>query len=107
MEDPEIDEVFNTLIVSDSASIGIDDIISYYGLDNVKVSAGKPVTMLTADVSGNINSKGFAIEAAVNDDNELEVTLTDNDTEAEYELPIKQKLNKKCENFSINGTLII
>lgn len=101
LEDPEIDEVFNTLIVSDSASIGIDDIISYYGLDNVKVSAGKPVTMLTADVSGNINSKGFAIEAAVNDDNELEVTLTDNDTEAEYELPIKQKLNKKCENFSI------
>ena len=101
LEDPEIDEVFNTLIVSDSASIGIDDIISYYGLDNVKVSAGKPVTMLTADVSGNINSKGFAIEAAVNDDNELEVTLTDNDTEAEYKLPIKQKLNKKCENFSI------
>lgn len=101
LEDPEIDEVFNTFIVSDSASIGIDDIISYYGLDNVKVSAGKPVTMLTADVSGNINSKGFAIEAAVNDDNELEVTLTDNDTEAEYELPIKQKLNKKCENFSI------
>ena len=42
LEDPEIDEVFNTLIVSDSASIGIDDIISYYGLDNVKVSAGKP-----------------------------------------------------------------
>lgn len=107
LEDPEIDEVFNTLIVSDSASIGIDDIISYYGLDNVKVSAGKPVTMLTADVSGNIHSKGFAIEAAVNDDNELEVTLTDNDTEAEYELPIKQKLNKKCENFSINGMLII
>lgn len=101
LEDPEIDEVFNTLIVSDSASIGIDDIISYYGLDNVKVSAGKPVTMLTADVSGNIHSKGFAIEAAVNDDNELEVTLTDNDTEAEYELPIKQKLNKKCENFSM------
>lgn len=101
LEDPEIDEVFNTLIVSDSASIGIDDIISYYGLDNVKVSAGKPVTMLTADVSGNIHSKGFAIEAAVNDDNELEVTLTDNDTEAEYKLPIKQKLNKKCENFSI------
>ncbi len=101
LEDPEIDEVFNTLIVSDSASIGIDDIISYYGLDNVKVSAGKPVTMLTADVSGNIHSKGFSIEAAVNDDNELEVTLTDNDTEAEYELPIKQKLNKKCENFAI------
>ena len=101
LEDPEIDEVFNTLIVSDSASIGIDDIISYYGLDNVKVSAGKPVTMLTADVSGNIHSKGFAIEAAVNDDNELEVRLTDNDTEAEYELPIKQKLNKKCENFSM------
>lgn len=101
LEDPEIDEVFNTLIVSDSASIGIDDIISYYGLDNVKVSAGKPVTMLTADMSGNIHSKGFSIEAAVNDDNELEVTLTDNDTEAEYELPIKQKLNKKCENFSI------
>ncbi len=101
LEDPEIDEVFNTLIVSDSASIGIDDIISYYGLDNVKVSAGKPVTMLAADVSGNIHSKGFAIEAEVNDDNELEVTLTDNDTEAEYELPIKQKLNKKCENFSI------
>lgn len=101
LEDPEIDEVFNTLVVSDLASIGIDDIISYYGLDNVKVSAGKPVTMLTADVSGNIHSKGFAIEAAVNDDNELEVTLTDNDTEAEYELPIKQKLNKKCENFSM------
>ena len=101
LEDPEIDEVFNTLIVSDSASIGIDDIISYYGLDNVKVSAGKPVTMLTADVSSNIHSKGFSIEVAVNDDNELEVTLTDNDTEAEYELPIKQKLNKKCENFSI------
>lgn len=67
LEDPEIDEVFNTLIVSDSASIGIDDIISYYGLDNVKVSAGKPVTMLTADVSGNIHSKGFAIEAGKGD----------------------------------------
>lgn len=101
LEDPEIDEVFDTLIVSGSASIGIDDIISYYGLDNVEVSAGKPVTTLAADVSGNIRSKGFAIEAAVNDDNELEVILKDNDTEAEYKLPVKQKLNKKCENFSI------
>lgn len=101
LEDPEIEDVFDTLIVSDSASIGIDDIISYYGIDNVEMSAGNPVTTLAADVSGNIHSKGFAIEAAVNDDNELEVTLTDNDTEAEYKLPIKQKLNKKCENFSI------
>ena len=101
LEEPEMDEVFDTLIVSDSASIGIDDIISYYGIDNVEMSAGNPVTTLAADVSGNIHSKGFAIEAAVNDDNELEVTLTDNDTEAEYKLPIKQKLNKKCENFSI------
>lgn len=101
LEEPEMDEVFDTLIVSDSASIGIDDIISYYGIDNVEMSAGNPVTTLAADVSGNIHSNGFAIEAAVNDDNELEVTLTDNDTEAEYKLPIKQKLNKKCENFSI------
>ena len=101
LEDPEIEDVFDTLIVSDSASIGIDDIISYYGLDNVEVSAGNPVTTLAADVSGNIHSKGFAIEAEVNDDNELEVTLTDNDTEAEYKLPVKQKLNKKCDNFSI------
>lgn len=101
LEDPEMDEVFDTLIVSDSVSIGIDDIISYYGLDNVEVSAGKPVTTLAADVSGNISSKGFAIEAAVNDDNELEVILKDNDTDVEYKLPVKQKLNKKCENFSI------
>lgn len=101
LEDPEIEEVFDTLIVSDSASIGIDDIINYYGLDNVEVSAGNPVTTLAADVSGNIHSKGFAIEAAVNDDNELEVTLTDNDTHIKYKLPVKQKLNKKCENFSI------
>lgn len=101
LEDPEIEDVFDTLIVSDSASIGIDDIISYYGLDNVEVSAGNPVTMMAADVSGNIHSKGFAIEAEVNDDNELEVTLTDNDTHTKYKLPVKQKLNKKCENFSI------
>lgn len=101
LEDPEIEDVFDTLIVSDSASIGIDDIISYYGLDNVEVSAGNPVTTLASNVSGNIHSKGFAIEAAVNDDNELEVTLTDNDTHTKYKLPVKQKLNKKCENFSI------
>ena len=101
LEDPEIEDVFDTLIVSDSASIGIDDIISYYGLDNVEVSAGNPVTTMAADVSGNIHSKGFAIEAEVNDDNELEVTLTDNDTHTKYKLPVKQKLNKKCENFSI------
>lgn len=101
LEDPAIENVFDTLIVSDSTSIGIDDIINYYGLDKIKASAGNPVTMLTADVSGKVNSKGFAIEAAVNDDNELEVTLKDNDTEAEYKLPIKQKLNKKCENFSM------
>ena len=36
LEDPEIEDVFDTLIVSDSASIGIDDIINYYGLDNVE-----------------------------------------------------------------------
>ena len=101
LEDTEIEDVFDTLIVSDSASIGIDDIISYYGIDNVEVSAGNPVTTLAADVSGNIHSKGFAIEAEVNDDNELEVTLTDNDTHTKYKLPVKQKLNKKCENFSI------
>ena len=101
LEDPEIEDVFDTLIVSDSASIGIDDIISYYGLDNVEVSAGNPVTTLAADVSGNIHSNGFAIEAEVNDDNELEVTLTDNDTHTKYKLPVKQKLNKRCENFSI------
>lgn len=101
LEDPAIENVFDILIVSDSTSIGIDDIINYYGLDKIKASAGNPVTMLTADVSGKVNSKGFAIEAAVNDDNELEVTLKDNDTEAEYKLPIKQKLNKKCENFSM------
>lgn len=101
LEDPEIEDVFDTLIVSDSVSIDIDDIISYYGLDNVEVSAGNPVTTMAADVSGNIHSKGFAIEAEVNDDNELEVTLTDNDTHTKYKLPVKQKLNKKCENFSI------
>ena len=100
LEDPEIEDVFDTLIVSDSVSIGIDDIISYYGLDNVEVSAGNPVTTMAADVSGNIHSKGFAIEAEVNDDNELEVTLTDYDTHTKYKLPVKQ-LNKKCENFSI------
>ena len=43
----------------------------------MEVSAGNPVTTLASNVSGNIHSKGFAIEAAVNDDNELEVTLTD------------------------------
>ena len=101
LEDPVIEDVFDTLIVSDSVSIGIDDIISYYGLDNVEVSAGNPVTTMAADVSGNIHSKGFAIEAEVNDDNELEVTLTDNDPHTKYKLPVKQKLNKKCENFSI------
>ena len=67
----------------------------------MEVSAGNPVTTLASNVSGNIHSKGFAIEAAVNDDNELEVTLTDNDTHTKYKLPVKQKLNKKCENFSI------
>ncbi len=46
LEDPEIEDVFDTLIVSDSASIGIDDIINYYGLDNVEVSAGNPVTTM-------------------------------------------------------------
>ena len=53
----------------------------------MEVSAGNPVTTLAADVSGNIHSKGFAIEATVNDDNELEVTLTDNDTHTKYKLP--------------------
>lgn len=64
LEDPEIEDVFDTLIVSDSASIGIDDIINYYGLDNVEVSAGNPVTTMAADVSGNIHSKGFEIGRA-------------------------------------------
>lgn len=99
LEDPEIEDIFDTLIISDSASIGIDDIISYYGIDNVEVSAGNPVTTLAADVSGNIHSKGFAIEVEVNDDNELEVTLTDNDTHTKYKLPVKQKLNKDVRIF--------
>ena len=101
LENPEIEDVFDTLILSDFESLTLDDIIDYYGRDNVEVSYGKPVTEMAADVSGNIKSKGFGIEVSQNDNSELEVKLQDNNTGAYYKLPVKHKFKKKCENFSV------
>ena len=101
LENPEIEDVFDTLILSDFESLTLDDIIDYYGRDNVEVSYGKPVIEMAANVSGNIKSKGFGIEVSQNDNSELEVKLQDNNTGAYYKLPVKHRFKKKCENFSV------
>ncbi len=101
LENPVMEDVFDTLTISDSTSLTLDDIINYYGLNNVDTSSRKNTTVMTANVSGNIKSNGFKIGVSKNNDNELEVELEDNNTGASYKLPVKHKLKNNCDNFSV------
>ncbi len=101
LESPVMEDVFDTLTISDSTSLTLDDIINYYGLNNVDTSSRKNTTVMTANVSGNIKSNGFKIGVSKNNDNELEVELEDNNTGASYKLPVKHKLKNNCDNFSV------
>ncbi len=93
----DLEQVIETLVVSDITQITSDNIIKYYGLnEDEEISANtvpvkaKKATRVTALSGGKVESKGFKIKLSTkeeDDKNILCVSFTDNNTGLSYELP--------------------
>ena len=84
--------------------ISSEDVVNYYGADNLTVANAYDDTMPAAvmvshTIGGEVTTKGFKIEATENN-KKLEIYVTDNDTGIRYKLPISPKISDDFENFS-------
>lgn len=103
----ELDEVVETLTVSDITEITFDDIVDYYGLDeNINGSNDLMVqphdtNFIDARVfSGAVNSKGYTISVSTQGEDEkrcIAIQITENATGISYTLPISDKVNREDE----------
>lgn len=100
---PEMEEVYTKLVQSGVAELTFQDIVNYYGDENLTVAEGdenkQPAAVnVSFSKDESFQSKGFKIEAEESD-NKLDIFITDNDT------GIRKKLLKTPEipaysNFS-------
>lgn len=103
LELPEMEEVFKTLKQSGVTELTFRDIVNYYGEENLVAAQADEippsVMMASHTIDGEIQTKGFKIEAEENN-KKLEIYVTDNDTGIRYQLPIAPKISDAYENFS-------
>ena len=103
----ELDEVVETLTVSDITEITFDDIVDYYGLDeNINGSNDLMVqphdtNFIDARVfSGAVNSKGYKLAVTTQGDGKdrcIAVKITENTSGVSYTLPISEKVRREDE----------
>lgn len=102
----ELDKVVETLTVSDITELTFEDIVNYYGLENLNAvndlkcqqTGGSIVN--TSVFSANINSKGYKLSLSTEDEDDkryLKVQITDNATGISYTLPISDKVEADCD----------
>lgn len=104
LEPVELDEVVESLTVSDITEVTFDDIISYYGLDEKNGASndllhqqGDRNFMDASIFSGSIDSKGYKLTVTTqgkNKDRRIVVQITENVTGVTYTLPISDKVNR-------------
>lgn len=104
LELPEMEEVYKSLTQSGVTELTFQDIINYYGEDNLTIaqsddSVTPNAVMVSHTIGGEVETKGFKIEAAENS-KKLEIFVTDNDTGLRYKLPVSTKISDDYENFS-------
>lgn len=104
LEDPELEEVFVTLRQSGVAGITFQDIVNYYGEENLKLAdrAGdrnSTAMMASLRLSDDFESNGFKIEAE-EEDGKCNITITSNDTGISYQLPISPEVSEEYEDFN-------
>lgn len=103
----ELDEVIESLIVSDITELTFEDIVKYYGLsENIDVISDLRYRqtdggMINTDVIPfDKSSKGFKLSLATegeDQDKHLEIQVTDNNTGVSYKLPLSEKVNPDSE----------
>ncbi|MGN0342903.1 MAG: hypothetical protein ACI4DO_08925 [Roseburia sp.] len=104
LTDPEMEEVFETLTQSGVKELTFQDIVNYYGEENLELSVNESVQinssiMVSDTIAGNVDTKGFKIEVE-EDSSKLNIYVTDNDTKVRYKLPISLEISENYENFS-------
>lgn len=101
---PEIEEVVDSLLESDVTEISFQDIVNYYGEENLVVtdnnSKGQFVPV-SKTFSKEARSKGFKIEAKENSQ-KLEISITDNKSGATCQLPNGPEVSEDYENFDVS-----
>lgn len=105
-DDVELDEVLDSLVISDITEVSVEDILNYYGLregispvnslTNMKDNGGRFVPAFSAKMQ----SKGFAISLETEEEdgkNKVSITVTDNDSGISYLLPIQKEVGAGYE----------
>lgn len=105
LEPAELDEVVETLTVSDITEITFDDIVNYYSLDeNISGSSDlmiqqRDTSFIDARVfSGEVNSKGYKLSVSTQGEDEkrcIAIQITENATGISYTLPISDKVRRE------------
>ncbi|MBD5504897.1 MAG: hypothetical protein HDR09_14490 [Lachnospiraceae bacterium] len=103
----ELNEVVETLTVSDITEITFDDIVNYYSLDE-NISGSNNLMVQPHDTSfidarvfsGEVNSKGYKLSVSTQGEDEkrcIAIQITDNVTGITYALPINDKVKREEE----------
>ena len=103
LEIPELEECVDSLVESDIAEITFQDVVNFYGRDNLVVADDYQegeVTPLSKTLFGDAKSNGFIINVK-EEDKEINIYVTDNDTGITYQLPISKKKTKDYSNLDI------
>lgn len=99
LEPAELDEVVESVTISDITELTFEDIINYYGLKDNKSA----FLMSKAGFSAQMNSKGFKLSLSTKGEDEnryLEIKVTDNATGISYALPVSDKVESKEDEYS-------
>lgn len=107
----ELNEVVESLVVSDVTELTFEDIVNYYGLEenvdavsNLKYQHMNENMINTKVFPFEKSNKGFKISLSTEGENEerhLEIKVTDNATGVSYTLPVTDKVDSDS-NYSID-----
>lgn len=103
----ELDQVVESLTVSDITELTFEDIVNYYGLKenadtatNLKYQYANESIIDTSFFSIDVNSKGYKFSISTEEKDgkkHLEIQVTNNDTHVCYTLPIKPEVEAENE----------
>ena len=102
-DDVELDEVLDSLVVSDITEVTVENILNYYGssegINPVDVRAGNGGRFAPA-FSAQMQSKGFKISVETEEEggkNVVSIKVTDNDSGTSYKLPVQKEVDADCK----------
>lgn len=100
----KLDEILNSLVISDIAEISVNDILNYYGIRETDALATKGNTEYSVipvgTFSSDVQSKGFKISLETEEKEnkkKLKIVITNNDSGLSYTLPLEKEIEKDSE----------